>query len=86
MEMVPGLGRKYGVEVETISKPFKEYHTDEYTKSGLPAAPAVMIGDELVVQGCDADEGELEAAICRHLGLPEPEQQKKGILGRILGK
>jgi hypothetical protein len=83
--MVPRLGSKYGVEVETTSRPFSEYHTDEYAKSGLPAAPAVMIGDELVVQGCDADEGELEAAICRHLGLPEPERSKKGILGKLFG-
>ncbi len=77
--MVPRLGSKYGVEVETISKPFKEYRTEEYAKSGLPAAPAVMIGEEQVVQGCDADEGELEAAICRHLDLPEPDRSQRGV-------
>jgi len=42
-----------------------------------------MIGDELVVQGCDVDEEKLESAICRHLGLPEPEPQKKGIMDRL---
>jgi hypothetical protein len=83
--MVPRLGGKYGVEVETISKPFEEYRTEKYAKSGLPVAPAVMIGEEMVVQGCDADEGELEAAICRHLGLPEPERSKKGIFSKLLG-
>ncbi len=83
--MVPRLGSKYNLEVETTSKPFSEYRTDEYARSELPAAPAIMIGDELVVQGCDADESKLEAAICRHLGLPEPEQTKKGIFGKIFG-
>lgn len=46
-------------------------------------APAIMIDDELVVQGCDIDEEKLESAICSHIGLPEPEPQKKGILDRL---
>ena len=46
-------------------------------------APAIMVGDEPVVQGCDIDEDKVEAAICRQLGLPEPEPQKKGILDRL---
>jgi hypothetical protein len=71
------------VEIETISKPFQAYRTEEYAKLGLPLAPAIMVGDELVVQGCDVDENKVEAAICRHLGLPEPEPQKKGILDRL---
>ena len=71
------------MEIETTSKPFKEYRTEEYAKLGLPMAPAIMVGDELVVQGCDVDEEKLESAICRHLGLPEPEPQKKGIMDRL---
>ncbi|MFZ0942849.1 MAG: hypothetical protein WB930_13060 [Syntrophobacteraceae bacterium] len=71
------------MEIETISKPFQDYRTGEYAKLGLPLAPAIMVGDELVVQGCDVDEDKLETAICRHLGLPEPEPQKKGILDRL---
>jgi len=71
------------VEIKTTSKPFKEYRTEEYAKLGLPMAPAIMVGDELVVQGCDVDEEKLESAICRHLGLPEPEPQKKGIIDRL---
>lgn len=46
-------------------------------------APAIMVGDELVAQGCDIDESKLEAVICRQLGLPEPELQEKGILDRL---
>ena len=84
--MIPRLGEKYKIEIETISKPFSEYRGEEYAKLGLPPAPAIMVGDELIVQGCDLDEGKLEAAICRHLGLPEPAQQKKGIFDRFLGK
>ncbi len=83
--MIPRLWEKYEVEIETVSKPFQEYRTEEYAKLGLPVAPAIMVGDDLVVQGCDVDEDKVEAAICRHLGLPEPIPDKKGILGRLFG-
>jgi hypothetical protein len=85
-EMIPRLGEKYKVEIETISKPRQEYRTEEYARLGLPTAPAIMVGDELVVQGCDVDQEKVEAAICRHMGLPEQEQQRKGILGRLLDR
>ena len=80
--MIPGLGDKYEVEIETIAKPKDEYMTDEYFELDLPAAPAVMVGDEIVVEGTDVSEVDLEKVICRHLGLPEPEPRKKGFLGR----
>nr|WP_245590070.1 hypothetical protein [Desulfonatronum lacustre] len=69
--------------METISKPIAEYSTDEYFALDLPVAPAVMVNDEIVVEGKDVDEHELECCICRHLGLPEPEKVKKGFLSRI---
>ena len=81
--MIPRLGKQYNLEIETVSKPNQEYRTEDYAKLGLPVAPAIMLGDELVAQGCDVDEHKLEAAICRRLGLPEPEPQKKGILDRL---
>lgn len=85
--MVPRLGGKYNLEIETTSKPNAEYRTEEYTRLGWPAAPAIMVGDELIVQGCDVDEGKLEAAICRHLRLPEPARQKKGnLFNRLFDK
>ena len=74
------------MEIETTSRPFQEYRTEEYARLGLPMAPAIMVADELIVQGCDVDEDKLEAAICRQLGLPEPEPQKKGIFDRFLGR
>jgi hypothetical protein len=81
--MMPRLGAKYPIEIETISKPNKDYQTDEYFELDLPTAPAVMVGDEIVVEGSDVPEDKLEGIICRHLGLPAPEPKKKGIFGRL---
>ena len=58
--------------------------TDAYFALDLPVAPAIMVGDEIIVEGSDVEEDKLEAAICRHLGLPEPAPSKKGIIDRLL--
>jgi hypothetical protein len=84
--MVPRLGQKYEFETEVISKPIADYQTDEYFELDLPTAPALMVAEEIVVEGADVAEDKLEAVICRHLGLPEPESKKKGFLGRVFGK
>ena len=84
--MIPGLGEKYEIEIETIAKPKEEYMTDEYFELDLPVAPAVMVGEEIVVEGTDVAEEKLEAVICRQLGLPEPQSGKKGILKHIFRK
>lgn len=84
--MLPRLGQKYDMEIETISKPIAEYQTDEYFELDLPVAPAIMVADEIVVEGSDVAEDKLEAVIRRHLGLPELEPEKKGILRRWFGK
>jgi hypothetical protein len=81
--MMPRLGEKYDIEMETISKPREEYNTDEYFELDLPVAPAVMVGEEIVVEGSDVSEEKLEETICNHLGLPPPEPSKKRILGRL---
>ena len=84
---MPRLGGKYAIEMEVISKPRAEYHTDEYFELELPVAPAVMVGEEIVVEGADISEYDLEAAICRHLDLPPPPPSgNKGLLGRLLGR
>ena len=80
---MPRLGQRYELEIETISKPNAEYLTDEYFELDLPVAPAVMVGEEIVVEGSDVSEEELETVICRHLGIPPPEKKKKGVLGRL---
>lgn len=87
MEVLPRLGGTYELNVEQRSQSKAEYHTDAYYALDLPAAPAIMIEDEIVVEGKDIGEEELEAAIRRHLGLPElPPSEKKSLLGRILGR
>ena len=72
--MIPRPGEKYksAVEIETISKPRQEFRDIEYMKLGLPMAPAVMVGDEIIVQGCETAEEKIEAAICRQLNLAVP--------------
>jgi hypothetical protein len=80
--MIPGLGKKYAVEIETIAKAKEAYMTDEYFELDLPVAPAVMVGAEIVVEGTDVSKIDLEKVICRHLGLPEPKMRIKGFFGR----
>jgi hypothetical protein len=65
--MTPGLGEKYNIDIETIAKPKADYMTDEYFELDLPVAPAVMVGEEIVVEGSDVSEEELEAAIREQL-------------------
>lgn len=60
---MPGLGAKYDIEIETIEKPKDEFMTDEYFELDLPVAPAVMVGDEIIVEGTDISNRKLEAAI-----------------------
>lgn len=84
--MIPVLGEKYEVDIQVTSKPKAEYTTDEYFELDLPVAPAVMVGDEIVTEGQDVSQHEVETSICHHLGLPEPEPPKKGLLDQLFGK
>ena len=85
--MMPRLGEKYkDIEIEVTSKPIAEYQNDEYFELDLPVAPAVMVGDEIVVEGSNVSQEKVEGVICRNLGLPEPGAPKKGFLVRILGQ
>ena len=63
------LGEKYDIDIETMSKPKAEYVTDEYFELDLPVAPAVMVGEEIVVEGSDVSQYEIEAEICKQLNL-----------------
>jgi len=86
MEMMPRLGQKYELEVEVLSKPIAEYNTDEYFELELPVAPAIMVEDEIVVEGSDVSEEKLENAIRAKLGLEARVIEKKGVLGRLFGR
>jgi hypothetical protein len=48
-------------------------------------APAVMVGEEILVEGTDVSEDKLEDAICRHLGIAKPPK-KKSIFSKIIRK
>jgi hypothetical protein len=84
--MMPRLGQKYEIEIETLSQPIADYQTDKYFELDLPTAPAVMVAEEIVVEGADVAEDKLEAVIRRHLGLASPEPEKSGFLKRLFGK
>ena len=84
---MPRLGEKYkDIEIEVMSKPIAEYQNDEYFELDLPVAPAIMVGDEIVVEGSNISQDRVEKVICRYLGISEPEPEKKGILGRLFRK
>ena len=84
--MMPRLGEKYQIEIVVTSKPKAHYMTDAYFELDLPVAPAVMVADEIVVEGQNVSQYEVEVCICRQLKLPEPEQPKKGMFSRLIGK
>lgn len=79
------LGEKYEIKIEVISKPKAEYMTDEYFELDLPVAPAVMVGDEIIVEGSDIGQFDVESAICKHLGLAPPEHEDNGLLKKLFG-
>jgi hypothetical protein len=84
--MMPRLGEKYDVDIEVISNPKAYYMNDEYFALDLPVAPAIMVADEIITEGVDIEDHKVEMAICRHLGLPEPQpEEKKGIIGKLFG-
>jgi len=70
--MLPRLGELFPDAIEVISKPRQEYQTMAYAELGLPKAPAIMVGGEIITEGKDIDDSVLEMAIGRHLGLPRP--------------
>lgn len=78
------LGTLYPVTIEVTAKPKAEYETDEYFALDLPVAPAIMVGEEIVVEGADITDHEVEVVICRQLDLPPP--QERGLLRRLLKK
>lgn len=60
-----------------------DYLTDEYFELDLPLAPAVMVGDEIVVEGADVGQYDVETPICRDLNLSLPEKDGKGLFKNI---
>jgi hypothetical protein len=84
--MMPRLGGRYRhIEIDVTSKPIAEYQNDDYFELELPVAPAIMVGEEIVVEGANISQDKVERVICRCLGMPEPKEEKKGIVGRLFG-
>lgn len=48
------------IEIEIVSKPRDAYSSSDYTRTGLPAAPAITIDGEVIVQGKDISDEKLE--------------------------
>lgn len=71
--MLSRLGSRADVAVEVISKSREAYRCDDYFALDLPLAPAIMVGEEIVVEGQDIDEATVEAVIRRHLEQSAPE-------------
>jgi len=71
--MLPRLAQKYEMEMEFVSRSRETYQSPEYLASGLPAAPAVMVEEEIAARGPQISAENLEAVIRRHLGLPPLE-------------
>ncbi len=67
------MGAKYNLEVVSITKSREEYQGEAHLATGLPAAPAVMVEDEIAGQGPGISEAGVEMVIRRHLGLPPGE-------------
>ena len=67
---MPRLGQKYALDVETVTQTREAYKAEAYVASGLPGAPAVMVGNEIAAQGPSISDEGVEAVIQRHLGLP----------------
>jgi hypothetical protein len=84
--MMPSSGAKYPIEIGVTSKPKTEYMSDAYFELDLPVAPIVMVADEIVVEGQNVSQYEVEASICRHLKQPKPELPHKGLLSRLFRK
>ena len=67
---MPRLGAKYDLEVVSITRSREEYQGEAHRATGLPAAPAVMVENEIAAQGPSLSDEGVEAVIRRHLGLP----------------
>lgn len=57
------MGEQLDIQIEVISKPRSEYQAVAYAELGLPRAPAIMAGKEVLVEGSDIDEAELTNTI-----------------------
>jgi 5,10-methylene-tetrahydrofolate dehydrogenase/methenyl tetrahydrofolate cyclohydrolase len=65
--MIPGLGDKIKVEIETIEKTRAEYSSQSYLETKLPVAPAIMIDDDIIDTPNNITQAQLEKLIDNRL-------------------
>lgn len=65
--MLPRLGKKNSVLIESVSKSRREYQSKNYAGLRLPKAPAITIDGKIIIEGRDIDEHELVDIIQKHL-------------------
>lgn len=65
--MLPRLGKEFTMDVESISKPRQEYQSKAYAELGQPKAPAITIDGEIIIEGRDINELELENILRQRL-------------------
>lgn len=66
---MPRLGKNLKIAVEVSSRPRSEYQSSDYAALGLPKAPAIMIDNEVLVEGQDIAEEEIEARVRQWLAV-----------------
>ncbi|MFZ5771859.1 MAG: NEPxGxxU motif selenoprotein TsoC [Thermodesulfobacteriota bacterium] len=66
-QMLPRLSEKFDIPFEVSERPRHEYQSLAYADLGLPRAPAIMIGGDVIVEGRDIDEQELEKILRQRL-------------------
>jgi len=71
--MLPGLGDKTGVEIETVEKSREEYRSDSYAAADLPVAPAVIIDGEVIAVQNIITQSQIERLIDNRLKVEHDE-------------
>ena len=46
--MKPGLGDKFGIDIEIVEKSRDEYRSQSYIETKLPVAPAIMTDEDVI--------------------------------------
>ena len=67
--MIPRLGEQLNIDIAVTSKPRHEFQSAAYAELDLPKAPAIMIGDKVIVAGSDIEEEKLIAEIKKALAF-----------------
>lgn len=61
------MSAKHSVNVEIVTHTRDYYRSDEWSETDLPCAPAIMIDDDVIVEGENISEEDLESEIAQRL-------------------